>query len=107
VSDWTDWSPCLSNEVQHRKRTITLQGKDCPSLYEEQNCKYESVRSRPNARPETPKRVTVYDDTVKSFYLFFSEGPSVLQGRDKIVTYAFLLFFFLVFIYVIFFLILS
>ncbi len=107
VSDWTEWSPCLIDEVQHRKRTITLQGKDCPSLYEEQKCKYEPIRSRPNAKPETPKRKTIYEDTVGLFYLFFSQGPSALQGKDKIITYAFLLFFLLVFIYVIFFLLLS
>lgn len=107
VSDWTEWSPCLSNEIQHRKRTITLQGKDCPSLYEEQKCKYESIRTRPNSNPEIPKRKTVYDDTVKSFYLFFSEGPSILEGKSKVIVYAFLIFFLLVFIYVIFFLLLS
>lgn len=107
VSEWSEWSPCLSNEVQHRKRTITLQGKDCPSLYEEQKCEYEPIRKRPNARPKTPKRQTIYEDTVKSFYLFFSEGPSVLEGKSKVIAYAFFAFFLLVFIYVIFFLILS
>jgi hypothetical protein len=104
VSSWSEWSPCLSNEIQHRKRTITLQGKDCPNLYEEQKCKYESIRERPNARPETPKRINIYEEANTGFYKFFSEGPSGVEYKNTIITYAFLIFFLLVFIYVIFFL---
>lgn len=104
VSEWSEWSPCLSNEIQHRTRTIEVQGKDCPNLYQEQNCEYEPIRKRPNSNPKTPKRENIYEDENTSFYKFFELGPSAIDYKNKIITYNFFLFFILVFIYVIFFL---
>ncbi len=102
VSEWDDWSPCLVDEVQYRTRRIILQGKDCPSLFQERECKYEPIRSRPNSRPETPLRQIINKNTIP-FYEVFVNGPSSLDPKNKMIFYAFFIFFIFIFIYAIFF----
>jgi len=102
VSEWSEWSPCLVDEKHHRTRRITLQGKDCPPLYQEEDCFYEEERDRPNANPLPVKRKNL-SSRQSGFYRFFSEGPSVLEFKQKILFYAFIIFFFIVLFYTIFF----
>lgn len=101
VSDWGEWSPCLQDETQYRSRRIVLQGKDCPVLFQQRECKYEDVRERPNANPSVPKRKNISKTSV-NFYQVFTDGPSILIGKDKIIFYSFFIFFFIVLIYAIF-----
>jgi len=101
VSEWGKWSPCLQDETQFRSRRIILQGKDCPVLFQQRECKYEDIRERPNSKPSVPKRKNIVNVN-GNFYKVFTDGPSVLIGKDKILFYAFFIFFFIVLIYAIF-----
>lgn len=102
VSEWSEWSPCLINEIHHRTRRITLQGKDCPPLYEEEECVYEDKRERTNSNPQPVKRKNLKSQ-MTSFYRVFADGPSALDSKQKAIFYAFLIFFFIVLFYAIFF----